>query len=420
MVRVGNCDNVDYADVVFDSKNVYMGYFVVFDCEDVLYTFVARENCKRVFNSVMVFKNSENIYWSNGVVECFNIFYSKYVYNCSDIWFSTNVQGCHHCILCDGLENASYCIRNEQYTKEDYEIEKAKFLTQKGQFEEWFDALSHQARSFWCSEVDGGFLIDCENVQDGYFSYNIRNAHNIMFQWGEKMNEEVYDMFIGGALYGTHMYANQGMWGSEHAYFCHIGVHNSNVFYCMTMDTCSYCFGCIGLRNKQYCILNKQYTKEVWHRLVDQIFASMEQEWTFWQFFPGWMCPYYFNDTCSVLIDDSLSKQEVEAAWYLWREEEIKVDIPEWMEVVEVSELGEYEGNKSPQPPFIKGGDDASSWGDGQIWWIDPAILKKVIRDEEGNVYRVIKMEYDFLMKYGLPLPRKHRLERLKGHFRVK
>ena len=51
---------------------------------------------------------------------------------------------------------------------------------------------------------------------------------------------------------------------------------------------------------------------------------------------------------------------------------------------------------------------------------IDPAILKKVIKDEKGNVYRIIKMEYDFLMKHGLSLPRKHWLERLKGHFRVK
>jgi hypothetical protein len=69
------------------------------------------------------------------------------------------------------------------------------------------------------------------------------------------------------------------------------------------------------------------------------------------------------------------------------------------MEVVEVKDLGEYE-----------------SWKDEE-WTIDPSILKKVIRDEEGNVYRVIKMEYDFLMRYHLPLPRTHWLKRLKGHF---
>jgi len=45
--------------------------------------------------------------------------------------------------------------------------------------------------------------------------------------------------------------------------------------------------------------------------------------------------------------------------------------------------------------------------------------LKKVIQDEQGNVYKIVKIEYDFLMKYGLPLPRKHWLERMKEYFKV-
>ncbi|MDP2669890.1 MAG: hypothetical protein Q8O99_02570 [bacterium] len=45
---------------------------------------------------------------------------------------------------------------------------------------------------------------------------------------------------------------------------------------------------------------------------------------------------------------------------------------------------------------------------------IHPDILKKVIRDEQGNYYRIIPMEYKFLKKHGLPLPRVHRLDRLK------
>ena len=100
------------------------------------------------------------------------------------------------------------------------------------------------------------------------------------------------------------------------------------------------------------------------------------------------------------------------------------MDIPDWMEVVEVSELGEYEGwENSPRPsgtPLTEGGITSIANDTNSERHIDPAILKKVIRDEEGNVYRVIKMEYDFLLKHGLPLPRKHWLERLKGHFRVK
>jgi len=37
-----------------------------------------------------------------------------------------------------------------------------------------------------------------------------------------------------------------------------------------------------------------------------------------------------------------------------------------------------------------------------------------VIVDEKGNYYKITKQEYDFLMKYALPLPEIHWFERLK------
>jgi hypothetical protein len=52
-------------------------------------------------------------------------------------------------------------------------------------------------------------------------------------------------------------------------------------------------------------------------------------------------------------------------------------------------------------------------------WTINKDILKKVIVDESGNMWRVVNMEYEFLLKYGLPLPRKHWLERMKENFRI-
>ena len=141
------------------------------------------------------------------------------------------------------------------------------------------------------------------------------------------------------------------------------------------------------------------------------------------------MNPFYFNDTAAYLINDNFTKEEVEAAGYLRRDEQIKVDIPEWMDVVDVKDLWDYEGWKeSPLAPLWKRGepinDNSHSFtkkglGHDLQRRIDPAILKKVIRDEDWNIYRVIKMEYDFLVKHWLPLPRKHRLERLKGHFRI-
>ena len=115
------------------------------------------------------------------------------------------------------------------------------------------------------------------------------------------------------------------------------------------------------------------------------------------------MNPFYFNDTVAYLIDDSFTKEEVTKAGYLRRDEEIKVDIPEGSDVVESKNLAQFQ------------------WFDSEgNWAINPDILKKVIKDEKWNVYRVVKMEYDFLMKYGLPLPEIHWLERIKLGFRFK
>jgi hypothetical protein len=77
------------------------------------------------------------------------------------------------------------------------------------------------------------------------------------------------------------------------------------------------------------------------------------------------MNPFYFNDTAACLLDQTFTKNEVAKDGYLRRDDEIKVDIPDWMEVVSPSDLGEYES--------IEGGE----------WKIDQNILKKVIKDEK-------------------------------------
>ena len=168
------------------------------------------------------------------------------------------------------------------------------------------------------------------------------------------------------------------------------------------MESCSFCLWCIGLKNRTYCIFNTQYTKEERYEKVDEIFTQMERDWQLWQFFSATMNPFYFNDTAAYLIDPSFTKEEVTAKWYLRRDEPIKVDIPEGMEVVMTNKLWSYE------------------WFDNE-WnrMINADILKKVIQDEQWNVYRIIPMEYKFLVKHGLPLPRKHRLERMKENFKI-
>ena len=125
----------------------------------------------------------------------------------------------------------------------------------------------------------------------------------------------------------------------------------------------------------------------------------MDEEGILWDFFPGELNPFYFNDTMAGILGN-FTKDEVEAEWYMWRDGEIKIDIPEGSDVISVHDLKHYQ-----------------SWDSEWNWNINKDILNKVIKDEKGNYYRIIEMEYDFLMKYSLPLPELHWLDRMKINF---
>ena len=126
----------------------------------------------------------------------------------------------------------------------------------------------------------------------------------------------------------------------------------------------------------------------------------MEQDWTLWDFFPWSLNPFYFNDTIAWLIG-WFTKEEVEKKWYMWRDKEIKVDIPELSEIVLTKELHKFQW-------FDENGN----------WSINPDIMKKVIKDEKWNIYKIVKMEYDFLVKYWLPIPEIHWMDRIKLGFK--
>ena len=127
----------------------------------------------------------------------------------------------------------------------------------------------------------------------------------------------------------------------------------------------------------------------------------MESDNILGDYFPWWLNPFYFNDTAAYLIDDTFTKEEVSKEWYLWRDDVIKVDIPEWSQIVKSKDLDQFQWYNS-------------EWK----WEINKDILKKVIQDEKWNVYRIVPMELEFLQKYGLPLPEIHWLERIKLGFK--
>ena len=401
-MHIGGNENSEFSDGVYFCKNVYLSSAVVFQSENCLYSFHVKEGSRNVLNSMMVRDHCENIYFSASIIKSYSIFYSRYIINSSNIWFSSNLMGCHDCIFCNDLENQSYCIENRQYSKEEFISNKDQLLRDKEVYLSQYLQLTSVGKNFNSSDAQGNFLINSDKIENGNLTYNLHEGRNcILTGWADR-EERMVDCFMGGSPYAIDNYACVGG-DYEHNYCCDLVTGSIHIFHCAFLENCSYCLWCIGLKNKSFCILNNQYSKEERFELADKIFAQMERDWILWAFFPASMNPFYFNDTAAYLIDDSFTKEEVTKEWYLRRDDEIKVDVPANADMITTKDLNQYQ------------------WFN-QEWdrEINPEILKKVIKDEKWNYYRIVPMELEFLQKHRLPLPEIHRLERIKLGFKFK
>jgi len=403
-------ENALYSDAIWDAKNVYLSYQSWGDSSNILYSFYVKINSHNVVNSVMVRDNSEIIFQSAWIIKSYKVFYSKYIVSSDNVWFSDNLISCSECLFCDNLTNQKFCIYNKQLSQTDYLQEKNRILSQKQFFQVWNQKISHSGHNVWSSDVEGSFVVNAQSVTSAIKAYQVKNGHNIIFFGWAEPDTNIVDCCVWWSPITTDNYGCFGTGGGSNVYMSAYSYRSSNQYYCMFCESCNYCLWCIGLKNQKFCILNKQYTKEERFELANKIFEQMDKDWTLWQFFPGSMNPFYFNDTIAYLIDDTFTKEEVTKEWYLRRDEEIKVDVPVWAEVIGTEDFGTYQ--------WFEPTKDGS--GTQWEWKIDPEILKKVIKDDKGNYYKIVPMELEFLQKHGLPLPEIHWLERIKLWFKFK
>ena len=96
-----------------------------------------------------------------------------------------------------------------------------------------------------------------------------------------------------------------------------------NAEYCFNCHSSSNLFGCNGLRKTEYCILNKQYTKEEYEQLVSKIKAKMTNDKEYGEYFPMSLSPHAYNETVAQQFFP-LTKEQALAKGYRWRDMEEK------------------------------------------------------------------------------------------------
>ena len=284
-------------------------------------------------------QKSERCYSCVDCANCYNLAYSRECDGCSDGWLLLNCRNCQNCIGCVNARNKKYCIFNEQYTREEYEKRMRTFgIGSFAALEKLQQRHSEHVKRFvvpWAvmrrnAASSGSWIQDCKNVVK---SFNCRNVEDAKFcsslfeakdamdysHWGNGA-ERIYECMNVGAQAANCRFLNE----------CWTQIRDAE--YCMNCENASDLFGCIGLRNKQYCILNMQYSKNDYEGLVTRIRAHMRdmpysdkkgRVYGYGEFFPPELSVFAYNETLAQEFFP-LSKEEALAQGYAWKDPEEK------------------------------------------------------------------------------------------------
>lgn len=383
LLVLGDNVNSDYTHDAYRLENCYL----TFDGEqakDCYYgeTFAHTKDCMDFF----VAKGCELCYEIVNCKDCYNLNFSRYCQNCSDSSFLLNCKGCKNCFGCANLQQKEYHIFNKPHSKEEYE----KIVTSYG--------LSNYSNLVkFRSEIEAFFLgfprkymngimndnatgdnlngckdttecYDCESLRDCKYCTNVQIGANDCYDmniWGDNTSM-VFNCVGAGA-------GSQNVIGSFYA-----GVGANNIYHSLVcMNNNKNLFGCIGLHQKKFCILNKQYTEEEWGSMFEKIKSYMKQTGEWGIFFPANISPFGYNETMAQEYYP-LTREEALAKGFRWRDPDPK----------------EYLAQTYITPEDIS--------------QVDDGVLKEVLACNEcGKNFKLVPQELKMYRQKGFPIPRK-------------
>ncbi|PIP68859.1 hypothetical protein COW91_02580, partial [Candidatus Nomurabacteria bacterium CG22_combo_CG10-13_8_21_14_all_32_8] len=199
-----------------------------------------------------------------------------------DSAFLFNCLGCSNCFGCVNLRNQKYCIFNKQYSKEEYQKEIQKWdlgdykIVQKAEQEFmklFYKTPKHFANIINSTNVIGDNIKNSRNCKICFSVFNgVENCKYIFYSG--LLLKDSYDVTLGGDT-SELLYQATGSTRCQKAFFVRASSNLVDVEYSENLYNCSNCFGCAKLRHKKYCILNKQYSKEEYKKLIPKIKEHM-------------------------------------------------------------------------------------------------------------------------------------------------
>src|SRR3989344_2998354 len=387
--------NCEYSHDWWFSKNCYMclsGWYT----ENVMYSYFILAG-KNMVDCNIIRSESEWLYECFMCSHCYQVKNSEYNLACIDSQFIYDCRDCSNCFMCTGLRGKKYHYKNELYSKEEYEeILKNYNLdtwtgVEKAQKEFDLFLLSYPRRYtqiFQSLNCTGNLISQSKNSKK---SFVVKNSENCSYcdYVGDtsKTTKDCYDLTTSGGL--SESYEGMVMDHSQLNYFGVFSVKSQDIQYTQHCHNCKHSFGCVGLRNTNYVIFNKQYSKEEYQKLLPKVIEHMNQMpykdkagnvYKYGEFYPIEQSPFGYNETFAQTLIP-LSREEVLKRRYKWQDS-----------------IQRTIGKETLKPEDIP-----ESIND-----IKDSILEEVLACVDcGRNYKIVVNELNFYRKMKIPIPRR-------------
>lgn len=373
-----NSENSDYCNFTGDVKNSYLIFGSVYS-EDCYYgSPYYSKNCV----DTLVLRECELSYECIDCRKLYNCFYCQDCNYSNDLLYCFDLQSCSDCMGCVGLRNKKYCMFNKQLTKEEYlkrraaidfpnPAHHAKLRTELEKLKQKTPHLDMLATK--SENVSGSHVFNSKNTFDSFFADRCEDASYCA------QVVDLKDCYDNNYTEENELcYEYLGMYGTRKTAFSLFCRHTNEVYYSDYLVNCESMFGCTNLRNKKYCILNKQYTKKEYEELVPRIIEHMKRTGEWGQFFPISISPFAYNETVANEYFPISEQKAAENGWR-WKTEDAREFQPQTIQI----------------PTKIAD--------------VKDDICYEILTCEvTGKNYRIIPQELDFYRKMKLPIPRKH------------
>lgn len=372
-------ENCAYTFDVAFAKNCYL-CFGMWKCQDCYYCRICDQS-RFCVDCEGVKLGSELVYESLDSQRLYHCAFLQNSENCTDCFFGFDLKSCSNCIACFGLRQKQYHILNKPSSREEYQEKLASIVSYssleqlKSTFAEWIRKFPRKNMNLQnCEDCLGDHLFHCRDVV-GYVCTNAEHS-----RWIERSDGPLwcYDQVQSGTpQWCLECITVDNGFMNLFSLYCN---QSHNILYSDNCPSCDSLFGCISLRRKKECILNRQYSKETYEELVPKITEHMRRTGEWGEFFPVSLSPFGYNETNAAEFYP-LSEKEAHQRGWKWRRN-----------------LPYTTGKETVAPKQLP----------DNITDIPTSITTEILACVScTRNYRIISQELDFYKKLSLPLPRR-------------